>query len=169
MSYPNFAQLKNIYNNQMDLLLANNGLTTKCILSYGISKKETCPNCIYDPALKKSSNKYKNGGPVPFILGKLCPYCNGIGYYGEEKTEEVYFAIISDHKKWINPPTNVAIPQNMIQAICSIDYFKSIKKCKDLTLILVEGKDNPKYNLYQDPTPVGLGDNNYLFSFWKLV
>ena len=76
MSYPNFGNLKSIYNNQMDLLLASTGLTTQCVLNFGISKKEVCPNCIYDPALKKSSNKYKNGGPVPFILGKLCPYCN---------------------------------------------------------------------------------------------
>jgi hypothetical protein len=169
MTYPNFSNLKSIYNNQIDLLLSSTGLTSKCVLNYGISKKEICPNCIYDPALKKSSNKYKNGGPVPFILGKLCPYCNGVGYYGEEKTEEFYFAVISDHKKWINPPTNVTMADNMIQTICSVNYTKAIKKCKDLTLVLSSSSDNPKYNLYQDPTPVGLGDNNYIFSFWKLV
>jgi hypothetical protein len=169
MSYPNFSNLQSIYNSMISKVLANDGLTTKCRLNFGVTKKNTCPNCIYDPALKKSSNKYKNGGPVPFTLGKLCPYCNGVGYYGEEKTEDIYLAVISDHKKWINPPANVAIANNMIQTICSVDHLYSIKKCKDLTIILSQNLDNPKYNLFSDPTPVGLGDNKFLFCFWKAV
>ena len=56
-----FQALQKTYNDQIDLLLADNGLTTRCLLNYGITKKELCPNCIYDPGLKKSANKYKVG------------------------------------------------------------------------------------------------------------
>lgn len=169
MVYPNFLKLKQIYNNHIDLLLADTGLTTQCILNYGVSNKTVCPNCIFDPALKKSSNKYKNGGPIPFVLGRLCPYCYGVGYYGEEKNETIYLAVIADNKKWINPPTNIAILNNMIQIICSKDYYNKLKQCKDLTITINSSGENPKYNLYSDPTPAGLGDSNYIISMWQNV
>ena len=121
MTYPDFSALQNIYDRQMDILLSSTGLTTKCQLNLGVSKREICPNCIYDPGLKKSSNRYKTGGPIPFSIGQMCPYCYGIGWSGEEKIEIVYLAIIADHKKWINPPTTIAIPDNMIQTICKMD------------------------------------------------
>jgi hypothetical protein len=166
----NFADLKAVYNNQMDILLAKSGLATECVLNFGISKKDVCSNCIFDVALKKSSNKYKSGGPIAFATGQLCPYCNGTGYYGEEKTETIYLAIIWDNAKWINPPTNIVIPDGMIQTICDRTYLSSIRKCKDMTIKYhVSNRDNPKYALYSEPTPAGLGDNNYILTMWKIV
>lgn len=169
MVYPNFSNLQNIYNTQMDLLLSSTGLTTKCELNHGVTNRQICPNCIYDPGSKKSANKYKSGGPIPFTLGQLCPYCYGIGWHGEEKIETIYLAIIADNKKWINPPTNIAIADNMIQTICKREYYDSLKQCKDMTVIISSSGDNPKYNLYSDPTPAGLGDNNYIITMWKNV
>lgn len=169
MTYPNFTHLQNLYNKQMDMLLASTGLTTKCELNFGIAKKNICPNCIYDPGLKKSSNKYKTGGPIPFALGQICPYCYGAGLNGEEKKEIVYLAVIADNKKWINPPINIAIPDNMIQTISSKDHYDSFRQCKDLTLILNATGSNPTYNLYIDPTPAGLGDSNYIIAMWKKI
>lgn len=169
MVYPNFSSLQNIYNKQMDLLLASSGLTTKCQLNFGITEKELCPNCIYDPVLKKSSNKYKNGGPINFTLGMLCPYCNGLGYYGSEETEDIYMAIIADHRKWINPPINIAISDNLIQSICSNIYLSKIKRCKNMTIIYNNLLENKQYTLYNDPNPAGLGDNNYIICMWKNV
>ena len=165
----NFPNLQSIYNQQMDLMLSSTGLTTLCRLNFGVSKKTICPNCIFDPNLKKSANKYKNGGPIEFILGTICPYCNGIGYFGETTTEDIYMAIISDQKKWINPPANVAITDNMIQAISKKTYFDSIKQCKDMTIIYSDINNNPSYNLFTAPNLVGLGDNNYIITFWKLA
>jgi hypothetical protein len=162
-----FKELQNIYNQQIDLLLADNGLTTLCEFNFGTSKNNICINCIYDPILKKSSNKYKTGGPVPFDLGKICPYCNGIGFYGLETKEQVYLAIIWDNKKWINPPLDIKNSDNFIQTICDKKLFYTIKKCKSMTIIYNNNNSNPIYSLYRDPTPAGLGDNNYLFSFWQ--
>lgn len=169
--YPNinFSSLQSIYNRQMDLLLASNGLTTKCQLNFGVTNKQLCPNCIYDPILKKSSNKYKSGGPLEFTLGMLCPYCNGIGVYGRENTETIYMAIIADNRKWINPPINIAIADNMIQSICSAKYASIIKQSKSMTVLYSTTNDNPQYTLYGDPNSTGLGDNNYIFCMWKNI
>jgi hypothetical protein len=165
----NFPNLQNIFNSQIDLLLSSNGLTTKCLFNYGITNTSVCPNCIYDPNLKKSSNKYKNGGPIPFVLGMICPYCNGIGFYGVSKSDEAYLAIIWDYKKWINPPINVNIADGYIQTICPKKYINNIKQCKDLTVFYYENGNNPTFQLYGEPNPIGLGDNAYLTCVWKKV
>ena len=165
-----FAGLKALYNNQMDMLLASTGLATEVTFTFGVSKKLLCPNCIFDPNLKKSSNKYKTGGPVSFNLGKICPYCNGIGYYGETNTETGYLAIIWDYRKWINPPANIAISDGMIQAICDKTYLPSIRQCKDITVLYPSSNNKKhKFQLFGEPNPAGLGDNNYLITIWKKV
>lgn len=163
----NFKQLQNIYNNQINSILAIDGLTTECLLNYGISKKNICPNCLFDVNLKKSSNKYKPGGPVPFILGMICPYCNGIGYYGETTSEQIYLAVLWDHKKWVSPPTNIANPDNYIQTICHKSKLAKIRQAKNITVLLNRALSNPVFELYEEPTPAGLGDNEYLFCMWK--
>lgn len=155
----------------MDMLLANNGLTTECVLNFGVSKKNICANCIFDANLKKSSNKYKPGGPVPFATGQICPYCNGIGYYGETNSEIVYLAVIWEYKKWINPPPrDVAIPDGMVQTISSMELLSSIRKCKDMD-IKYPGALNKyhKFQLQGEPNPAGLGDNSYLVCMWKKI
>jgi len=163
----NFSNFKDIYNNQIDMLLASTGLTTRCQLNFGISKKSLCPNCIYDPNLKKSANKYKTGGPVEFTAGKICPVCNGIGSYGEILTEDIYLAILWNYKHWISPPTNISNPEGFIQTICSKTLLHKIRQCKDMTVVVDETLSNPVFSLYEEPNFAGLGDNNYIFCMWK--
>jgi len=162
-----FPHLQNLYNKQMNLLLAKNGLTTKCLLTYETGKKDLCPNCIYDPSSKKSANKYKIGGPQPFVIGRICPYCNGAGYYGSDSVEEVYLAVIWDYKYWINKPINVAVPDGFIQTICSRDLLSKIKKAKAMTVVVSETNSNPLFRLSEEPDFNGLGDNNYLICNWE--
>lgn len=169
MTYPNFSNLQNIFNKQIDLLLANNGLTTRCDFNFGVTNTNICPNCIYDVSLKKSSGKYKTGGPVPFALGKICPYCSGSGSYGLAATSTGYLAIIWDYKKWINPPPSIDNPEGYMQTICHKDYLSQIKQCKDMTVIYHTNNANPVFQLYGEPTPTGLGDNEYLFTMWKKI
>ncbi len=163
----NFSNFKDIYNNQIDMLLASTGLTTRCQLNFGISKKSLCTNCIYDPNLKKSANKYKTGGPVEFTAGKICPVCNGVGSYGEILTEDIYLAILWNYKHWISPPTNISNPEGFIQTICSKTLLHKIRQCKDMTVVVDETLSNPVFSLYEEPNFAGLGDNNYIFCMWK--
>ena len=164
-----FNQLQNVYKNQMDLLLASTGLTTQCEFNFGVTKQNTCPNCIYDVGLKKSSGKYKTGGPIQFSLGKICPYCNGSGFYGEQKSVLGYLGIIWDYKKWINPPPNINNPEGFIQTICDKSYLPIIRQCKDITVIYNQTGSNPVFTLYGEPNPEGLGDNNYLLCMWQKI
>ena len=163
----NFSNFKDIYNNQIDMLLASTGLTTRCQLNFGISKKSLCSNCIYDPNLKKSANKYKIGGPVEFTAGKICPVCNGVGSYGEILTEDIYLAILWNYKHWISPPTNISNPEGFIQTICNKSLLHKIRQCKDMTVVIDENLSNPVFSLYEEPNFAGLGDNNYIFCMWK--
>jgi len=165
----NFSHLQSLYKKQIDSILANTGLSTECEFNFGISKKLMCPNCIYDVSLKKSSGKYKSGGPISFSLGKICPYCNGVGFYGEITSSIGYLAIIWDYKKWINPPPNINNPEGFIQTICDKTYLSSIKQCKDITVIYNSEGSNPVFRLYGEPNPAGLGDNNYLFCMWEKI
>lgn len=162
-----FKQLQSVYKEQMDQLLAPTGLTTKCILNYGTTKNNICPNCIYDNNLKKSSGKYKPGGPRPFLIGRICPYCNGVGFYGETEGEEVFLAVIENPKDWIIKPINIEKSENMIQTICSKDLYSKLKRCRDLTVVYSTVNANPVFQLSQEPTSAGLGDNNYIITNWK--
>lgn len=165
----NFTQLKSIYNRQIDSMLASTGLATQVLFNFGTTKNNICPNCIYDVNLKKSSNKYKSGGPIPFVLGKICPYCSGVGFYGEIKTRTGYLVVLWDYKTWINPPTNISNPDGYIQTICDKTYLTDIRNCKDIVVFYHTNKSNPVFELEAEPNPVGLGDNNYLICTWKKV
>lgn len=169
MTYPNFPNLQNIFNQQINLLLSNTGLTTRCDFNFGVTNNNICPNCIYDVSLKKSSGKYRVGGPIEFTLGKICPYCNGTGSYGLEYKETGYLAIIWDYKKWISPPIQINNPEGYIQTICHKNYLSQIKQCKDITVIYNNSGSNPIFQLYGEPNPAGLGDNEYLFCMWKKI
>lgn len=169
MAYPDFSKLQQIFNQQINLVLANTGLSTRCDFNFGVTNINVCPNCIYDTNLKKSSGKYKNGGPVPFVFGKICPYCNGAGSYGLESSSTAYLAIIWDYKKWINPPPQIDNPNGYIQTICHKDYLSQIRQCKDMTVIYNSSGANPVFQLYGEPNPAGLGDNNYIFCMWKKI
>jgi hypothetical protein len=99
----------------------------------------------------------------------ICPYCNGIGYYGEEKSDQIYLAVIWDYRKWISPPLNLSNPDGYIQTICNRSNTSKIKQCKDLTVILNRNLSNPIFELYEEPEPAGLGDNEFLLCMWKKI
>jgi len=160
----NFSQLKNIYNYQINQLLADDGLTIRCSLRYGVSKKIICPNCIFDPATNKSSNRYKPSGPIAFTLGRTCPYCHGIGYYGSNNLEEnIYLAVLWDSKSWINFPTNVQSTDSMIQTISGSELLPKIESANNLII------KNESYELAGKPLYVGLGDTSYIICNWKKI
>lgn len=160
----NFQNLKNVYNQQISLLLADNGLTTGCKFSYRSSVQNICINCVYDPNTKRSSGLYKTGGPIPFTSGQMCPYCSGLGFVGNSNTEEnVFMAIIWDSESWINFPTDVQSPQDYIQSISSANILSKVDSVNFISI------KNQKYQLDGTPQFIGLGDNNYIICTWKRI
>jgi len=160
----NFENLRSVYNTQIDFLLTNNNLTTNCQLVFGISKKDICPNCIFDAQSNKSANIYKSGGPVFFSENRICPYCHGSGFYGKEvKEENIFLAIIWESKKWINIKSEINNPEDYVQTICNKNL---LDKLQSANYIIIE---NQKFQIDGKPSYAGLGDNNYLITMWKKI
>lgn len=157
---------KNIYNEAIDILLSSTGLTTPCKLVYESTKPQACPNCVFDPMSKKSANIYKTGGPLVFANGQTCPYCLGHGtttnFINEE---EVYFALLTNSKDFIS--YNVNEPNIVAQTICSINYLDKIRKCSKIIFNSnITSLSNNIFIRANEPQPVGLGDNRYIFTNW---
>lgn len=154
----------------MDMVLASTGLASQVKFNFTGTKRTICPNCIYDPNLKQSANKYNGTGPIPFATNQICPYCGGAGFYGEEEVATGYLAVVWDYKKWINAPNNLATPEGMIQTISDITYLPNILKCTTMEVVYPSSNNEPhRFELYGEPSPAGLGDNNYIFCMWKKV
>lgn len=159
-----FKALQQLYGSNIDLLLAQNGLTTECSLTYGVSDKEICPNCIFDTLTNKSSNKYKEDGPIPFDVGVICPYCYGLGFAGKEKTfDKIYLAVLWDSKTWINFNTDIKNTDDYVQTICSSSLKSKLESASYITI-----KDK-KFERQGSCNYGGLGDNKYVITTWRQV
>lgn len=161
----NLNTSKILYNNMIDIILASDGLTTPCTLIFDSTKTQQCPNCIYDTISKKSSNIYKSGGPINFTNGQTCPYCRGAGITNNTFSEtQVYFALLTNAKDFIGP---INEPEIIAQTICSISYIDQIKKCSKIIFNTdIPNLTNNIFVRYNEPQPVGLGDNRYIFTNW---
>lgn len=156
---------KDIYNSMIDTILASTGLTVPCTLVYESTKLQQCPNCIYDPISKKSANLYKSGGPLVFSNGQTCPYCLGNGTTSNYSSEEeVYFALLTNSKDFLGAVNEANIAA---QTICSIKYLDNIRKCSKIIFNSnISSLSNNIFIRSNEPQPVGLGDNRYIFTNW---
>lgn len=160
----NLKALQDLYKNTIDLLLAQDGLTTPCTLVYGVSEKEICPNCIFDSLTNKSANKYKEDGPIPFDVGIICPYCYGIGFIGKEKQfNNIYMAVLWDSKSWINFNTDIKNTNDYVQTICGVNLKNDLEAAN---YILIKDK---KFERDGSSNYSGLGDNKYIITTWRQV
>lgn len=164
--------LKDTFDYAILALLEETALTVQCTLHYENTKLQDCPNCIYDPISKKSSNQYQAGGPVPFLTGQICPYCAGIGSLSFSSEEKVYLGIIKpvffggDNLE-IN---NVNFVDGKIQSLCAIEYYAKLKNASsievDTNLLNITMS---KFVRYKDPIPVGFGTNSFIITTWQGV
>lgn len=162
------ATLKQMYKDQIDSLFGTDKLSLPCKLRSKDNKKTQCPNCIVDPITGRSSGRYKVGGDYNFPYGQLCPVCNGIGFTFTVKEATVDLLIIYDAKKWINFNNTISIPDGMIQTISKFSDLQKIQSAN--TLIVDTSTDyypNNEYTRDSNPQPIGLGSNDYLYTFWK--
>jgi hypothetical protein len=164
------SEFKQTFNDAIDAVLAQTGLTVQCILSYaGQKNTEVCNNCIYDPISKLSANLYNGTGSSPFPDNSICPVCLGMGQKDSDAiTEKVFLAVLFDSKYWLNwSSKTMNIPDGMIQTICNVNLLPKIRAASDITIdpaLAVYG--NYTYERAGDPMPVGLGSNRYIITMW---
>lgn len=163
--------LKNIFNNAIDGILANNALSIPCTIVYDNQINNTyCNNCIFDNISLLSSNIYNSIGPSPFQEGSVCPICLGLGLIKNINSNEVvYLAFIFDSKYFLNINSKtINIPDGSVQSICNISLLNKIKNASEIIFDNnLSNLSHFKYERASDPEPMGLGDNRYIATLWK--
>lgn len=163
---------KQLFKDMIGALLENTALTVPCTLHYENTKLQDCPNCIYDPINRRSSNQYKNGGPIFFVNGQICPYCVGAGSLSFSAEENVYLGIIKPAFFGMNELelNNINYVDGMIQSLCSINIYAKIKSASYIIIDTnILDLTNNKFVRHRDPIPVGFGDNSFIITTWKNV
>jgi hypothetical protein len=166
------AEFKQIFDDAINALLENTALTVPCTLIFDNTKLQDCPNCIYDSISRKSSNIYEVGGPIPFITGQICPYCNGIGSLSFSSEEQVYLGII---KPVFFGGSNLDLESvnfvdGKIQSLSNIDLYAKLKNASSVIVDTnIINLTNSKYIRYKDPVPVGFGNNSFIITTWQGV
>ena len=152
------------YNDFVDDFI-NSNFGVDCILQYP-PKELACINCIYDVKSKKSTNKYKTGGPISFTFG-VCPWCNGRGSKQDIATDTIKLRVYWERKSWLKIGIPLNIPDGAVQAIGFLSDFPNIKKAQKIILNSTQsGYANWEYTLYGDPMPHGFKRNRYIITYW---
>jgi hypothetical protein len=157
------TEFKQIFNDAIDAILADSGLTTECTLIYGneYNEQTLCDNCILDTISRVSSNIYNGTGPRPFPDNNICPVCLGMGISKAAKQEIVKLAVIIDNKSFINIGDIAMIGNGVIQTLCGIELSSKISNARTLVL------HGSEYQRAGEPRPCGLSEHKYLVTFWR--
>ena len=175
MSIPSFSgiitsDMKALFNSAIESLLDDSALTTACTLFYGVTKYESCDNCLYDPIGRKSSNRFQNGGPVPFMFGGVCPLCDGVGRKPVISTESIYLGVVFDYSNFLDISTPVNNPDGVIQTIGKKAVTPKLKRAKEIQIATDIAKyADHRFQRLSEPQPVGLGNNEFVFCNWRRV
>lgn len=163
------SEFKQLFDNAISALLYNDALTLPCTVSYGVTRWDSCENCVYDAVGQKSSNRYLDGGPVPFPFGSTCPMCDGQGRHPIVTTENINLAVIWDSKKFINVGT-VASPNGMIQTLTFSYNIPILKRAKELIVATgIANYGDYRYERASEPDPCGLGNTTFVHCLWKRI
>ena len=140
-----------------------------CELIYPVTKNASCPNCIYSPRQRKSSNIYKAGGPVPFKNHTICPWCGGVGRSSRAVTEDIKLRIYWNQRDWINKMP-LEVGQSMVMVIGFMTDLPKIEKCDRILL----NKDVKSYRSWMceregEAVPHGLSQDRYFMQMLRRV
>jgi len=162
------SEFKDVFNNAMSALLDTTGVAIPCTLYYGITKYESCANCLYDPIGRKSSNRYINGGPVPFMFGGVCPLCNGAGKKPVETTEDVHLAVVFEPREFLDIRTPVNTADGYIQTLAKKEMTPKLRRANEIVVATdVSGFFPHRYQRVSEPVPMGLGNTEFVVCMWK--
>ena len=164
------SDLKNLFNDAINALLEDSGATLPCTLYYGVTKYESCSNCLYDPIGRKSSNRFQNGGSVPFPMGAVCPVCNGDGKRPVIPPATIYLAVIFDYKQFLSMSAPVNNPDGMIQTLGKKEATPRLKRAKEIQVATnISGYADHRFQRISEPEPLGFGNSEFVLCNWKRV
>jgi len=152
----------------VDSLISSN-IGQDCQLVYPVTKNSVCPNCIYSPRQKKSSNIYKEGGPVPFENHTICPWCGGEGRSSRAVKENIRLRVYWTSKDW----SITGAVENPDTAVMIIGYMYDLPKVEKCDTILLNKNLSP-YRKWicereGEAVPWGLSQDRYFAQMLRRV
>jgi hypothetical protein len=112
-----------------------------------------CTNCIYDPIGKKSSNRWRNGGPMPFHSG-VCPLCNAQGRRATENYDDITMTVNWVPGRYLRPTENIRVDiGSVIETRGYIADLNKVKSCQDM-IVIGEVEPYGKYRFKLDGEPI---------------
>lgn len=143
-----------------------------CLLVYP-PRWKPCVNCVLDPIGHKSSNKWKNGGPLPFPNGNLCPMCNGDGRRAEEQTEVVKLLCAWEPKSFFYPMPglDIRVPYSILQTKCLISEVPKLLRADHVIFeIPSEAVVRKRFKLLGAPgDSSNIIQNRYYVAVWEQI
>jgi hypothetical protein len=153
------------FNEAVDAMITEFGVP--CTLVYP-EKQVACTNCITDTIGRKSGNRYRTGGPIPFARGMVCPLCHGKGFKGTENTDEITMRIYWSKRDWVNTGIQLDIPNNVVQTITYLKHLPKINKAKEVLINKnIEGHKILRYIKTGESITHGLQHNRYIVTYWR--
>lgn len=141
----------------------------RCRLVYP-ARWTPCDNCLQDPVSRKSNNRWRSGGPVPFRMG-VCPACSGEGGHAEESSEEVVMKVEWSAKKfWVPVPSlDIRVPYSVCQTKYLITLNKKVARCDHMVVQLpIEHAIPTRFKLFGSPTsPGNIIQDRYCVATWE--
>jgi hypothetical protein len=141
-----------------------------CQLHYKATKFEICPNCYYDPVNKRSTGRYKPGGPEPFPTATTCPVCDGKGRVQTDtvQTEIVKMSVVWDTSNYIQVAPNVQSPNSRLYTRGYMSDLPKILKTDYLTILgTINTYTNPEFIRAGEPVDASnIVQGRYFECYW---
>ena len=140
-----------------------------CLLVYS-SVKADCPNCLYDPITKRSTGRYKLGGPRPFPNGQICPVCRGTGQLESESTEIIRMLCQWNPARFTSlSDATIQIPNSIVQTKGYIWDLPKILRARTIILQLpIEPYIRYRFQLWGEPIDSSnIIQSRYFVATWK--
>jgi hypothetical protein len=118
---------------------------------------------------RKSSNRYKAGGPIPFTTG-VCPACNGKGRSLDQQTDTVTMIPIWDSKEWL-VKIIVDNPNQFVQTLSVWDdTYMKIRRANNVVIdTSVTDASRNRFERWDIPQPCGIDNTQFAATMWKRI
>lgn len=140
-----------------------------CKLSFQTTET-VCPNCIVNPRTGESTNRYKTGGPLPFVAGEICPVCEGRGRIGGSGSYTLITMTIDwTPKAWMNiGAESVRVPAGMVTTRGFMTDLPKVLRCSYAVLDINNPYTTNTFKLYGEPYSSGaFVKNRYFMAVWQ--
>ena len=123
-----------------------------------------CTNCeiINIGGKKRSSGRYKAGGPEPFTSG-ICPVCRGSGIINTVRNVSFKSLVRWNPDEYMDIAKSVHETDTIVEMKTYRTNESNIKKAQYAII------DSKRCKRVKDPVPRGLRESRYCVTFWQVV